>query len=92
MILFIGGGIWGWCLGVGCGGGTWGWYVGASVVVALSQTDVVDVDGRDFEGTVSVEFETREGSARIGKDFEYTQGLLVCRTLSTHKAYWYVGL
>lgn len=30
-----------------------------------------------FEGTVSVEFETREGSGKAGKDFKYQTGVLV---------------
>lgn len=34
-------------------------------------------DERIFTGDVTVEYETREGSAKAGKDFKYTQGFLV---------------
>ena len=41
------------------------------------------VSSKQNYGVVSVEYETREGSGKIDKDFKYTQGTLVCGP-STH--------
>ena len=32
---------------------------------------------KSFNGVVKVEYETREGSGKAGKDFKYTTGILV---------------
>ncbi len=44
---------------------------------AVAPVDGTQAEGKDVAGSVAVDYETREGSAKPGKDFRYMQGTLV---------------
>lgn len=44
-------------------------------------TEVTDPDTQSLKAVVSVCWETREGSAKAGRDFQYSIGKLVCHCL-----------
>lgn len=50
---------------------------GVAVVKTEKETSFSVADKEEHTGVVSIDFETREGSGKIDKDFKYAQGTLV---------------